>query len=46
MLESTEPSLLEPGGAHHACPDKARSCRSGTLHGTGGVLSPMWKPAL
>ena len=24
MLESTEPSLLEPGGAHHACPDKAR----------------------
>jgi len=27
MLESTEPALHEPGGAHHACPDKARAGR-------------------
>ncbi len=24
MLESTSPALLQPGGAHHACPDKVR----------------------
>ncbi len=27
MLESTEPALHEFGGAHHACPDKARAGR-------------------
>lgn len=25
MLESTSPALLQPGGAHYACPDKVRS---------------------
>lgn len=39
MLESTEPALHEFGGAHHACPDKARAVRELTCGLLGCHLS-------
>jgi FO synthase len=35
MLESTAPALLEPGGAHHNCPDKDPKARWRVLHAAG-----------
>lgn len=40
MLESTSEALLEPGGAHHACPDKQPGVRLATLEAAGRERVP------
>ena len=40
MLESTSARLMRPGGAHHACLDKAPKMRLGTLEAAGRQSIP------
>ncbi|KAK9832553.1 hypothetical protein WJX81_008558 [Elliptochloris bilobata] len=40
MLESTEPSLSETGGPHHACPDKVPAQRLATIDAAGRGAVP------
>jgi 7,8-didemethyl-8-hydroxy-5-deazariboflavin synthase CofG subunit len=40
MLESASSRLLQPGEAHHACPDKAPSARLATLKAAGELGIP------
>ncbi len=40
MLESASKRLLQPGGAHHACPDKVPAARLATLEAAGELRVP------
>lgn len=40
MLESLSPRLLEPGGPHHNCPDKAPRARLEALAAAGLAAAP------
>ena len=40
MLESLSPRLMQPGGAHHGCPDKEPAARLATLEAAGRAGVP------